>query len=243
MKFRTAFISDIHLGTKISQTEKLLDFLKENKFDNIYLVGDVVDMSAVRRHSFYWDDTHNTVIQKILRLARKGVKITYIIGNHDIYLDFLDKEYFGNVKIKERDIYLGLNGEKCLVMHGHQLDGAIRKLVWLYWLGDAMYSWALIISFILNRFRRMAGFDDWSLSLYLKTKVKNVVKFVNNYERLVIESAKQSGSGINTVIVGHIHMTEDKNLHGIRYLNCGCWTEFCSAVVEHDKGGFELLKI
>ncbi|MEM4248267.1 MAG: UDP-2,3-diacylglucosamine diphosphatase, partial [Candidatus Nanoarchaeia archaeon] len=135
MKYRTIFISDVHLGTKISQTEKLLDFFRENECEKLYLVGDIVDMAAIRRHMFYWDETHNTVIQKLLRMARKGVKITYIIGNHDIYLSFLIREVFGLITIKEKDIHKTLKGDACLVMHGHQLDGAIRKIPWLYWLG------------------------------------------------------------------------------------------------------------
>ncbi len=243
MKYRSVFISDLHLGTKIAQTEKLLDFLRDNEFDRLFLVGDIVDMFAIRRHMFHWDESHNTVIQKFLRLARKGVKIVYIIGNHDIYIEFLVKEDFGRIRIRERDSYTTAAGERCLIMHGHQLDGAIRKIPWLYWLGDTMYSVALFMNRMLNFAQRLFGFDEWSLSLYLKTKVKNVIQFINNYERLVIREVKASKTPVDTVIVGHIHMAEDKLIEGIRYLNCGCWTEFCSAIVEEEDGKLTLLRI
>lgn len=242
MKYKTLFISDIHLGTSLSQTERLLQFLKDNEFGKIYLVGDIVDMTAVRR-KFYWDENHNTVIQKIMRLARKGVQIIYIIGNHDIFLEFFIREHFGNIKLRERDVHVTADGHKCLVMHGHQFDGIITEMKWLYWLGDTMYDFALVLNKWFNKSRSLIGKPYWSLSLYLKTKAKNVLKFIGNYEQLVIHEVKKTSGGTDTVIVGHIHMLADKEISGIRYLNCGCWTEFCSAVVEHEDGRLEALKI
>jgi UDP-2,3-diacylglucosamine pyrophosphatase LpxH len=242
MKYNTIFVSDIHLGTTVSQTAKLLKFLKENEFDKLYLVGDIVDMTAIRRRYFYWDENHNTLLQKILRMARKGVQVEYIVGNHDIFLEFFIHDHFGNIKLKERDVHVTADGRKCLVMHGHQFDGVIKKLPLLYWLGDTMYDFALLVNMWFNRVRTLLGKDYWSLSLYLKTKVKNVMKFINNYEQLVIHEVKKD-KNCDTVIVGHIHMAADKEISGIRYLNCGCWTEFCSAVVEHEDGRLELIMI
>ena len=242
MKYRTVFVSDIHLGTRISQADEFLDFLRDNEFNTLYLVGDIIDMSAIKRN-FYWDEKFNTVLQKLLRLARKGKKIIYIIGNHDIYLEFFMAEHFGNIELKERDVYITADGTKCLVMHGHQFDGIIREMGWLYWLGDTMYDIALLLNRIFNFFRHLLGLDKWSLSLYLKTKVKNAIKFINNYEHLVVHELRKSQSDAKVVIAGHIHMLADKNISGIRYLNCGCWTEFCSAVVEHEDGRLEAIKI
>ncbi len=239
MKYRTIFISDIHLGTSASRPDELLKFLKENEFEKLYLVGDIIDMTAIRRRYFYWDEMHNTLLQKILRMARKGVKVEYIVGNHDIFLEFFAHEHFGNIELKERDVHVTADGRKCLVIHGHQFDGVINKLPLLYWLGDTMYDFALFINRWFNWFRRLFGKDYWSLSLYLKTKVKNVIKFVNNYEQLLVHEAKKE-LGVRAVIAGHVHMAADKEISGIRYLNCGCWTEYCSAVVEHEDGRFEL---
>ncbi len=242
MKYKTIFISDVHLGTAVSQTERLLKFIKENEFEKLYLVGDIVDMTAIRRRYFFWDENHNTILQKILRMARKGVKVEYIIGNHDIFLEFFAQEHFGSIELKERDVHVTADGRRCLVMHGHQFDGVIMKLPWLYWLGDTMYDFALSANRWFNMARHLVGKDYWSLSLYLKTKVKNVIKFMNNYEQLVIHEVKKDGS-FDTVIVGHIHMAADKEISGIRYLNCGCWTEFSSAVVEHLDGRLELVMV
>jgi UDP-2,3-diacylglucosamine pyrophosphatase LpxH len=175
-------------------------------------------------------------------MARKGVRIEYIIGNHDIFLEFFIQDHFGNIKLLERDVHITADGRKCLVMHGHQFDGVIKKMPWLYWLGDTMYDFALFMNTWFNRARSLLGKDYWSLSLYLKTKVKNVIKFMNNYEQLVVHEVKKDKS-FDTVIVGHIHMAADKEISGIRYLNCGCWTEFCSAVVEHEDGKLELIMV
>jgi UDP-2,3-diacylglucosamine pyrophosphatase LpxH len=242
MKFRTVFVSDLHIGTRISQADVFLDFLKEHEFEKLYLVGDIIDMSALRR-DFYWNEAFNTVLQKILRLARKGTKIVYIIGNHDIYLEFFIKEHFGNILLKERDIHHTASGDKCLVMHGHQFDGIVKEIGWLYRFGDTMYDLALFVNRIFNLFRKLFGYEQWSLSLYLKTKVKNVIQFINNYEQLVVHESRNSQIRVNVVIAGHIHICEDKLISDVRYLNCGCWTEFCSAVVEHTDGRLELLKI
>ncbi len=242
MKYRTVFVSDMHLGTKISQADAFLDFLRDNEFDRIYLVGDIIDMSAIRRN-FYWNEKFNTVLQKLLRLARKGSSVVYVIGNHDIYLEFFLAEHFGNIELKERTVHVTADGVKCLVMHGHQFDGVIKEMGWLYWLGDTMYDIALFLNRIFNIFRRLFGLDQWSLSLYLKTKVKNAIKFINDYEQLVVHELRKSQPDAKVVIAGHIHMCADKDISGIRYLNCGCWTEFCSAVVEQEDGRLEVLKI
>jgi UDP-2,3-diacylglucosamine pyrophosphatase LpxH len=182
-------------------------------------------------------------LQKLLRLARKNVSVIYVIGNHDIYLEFFIKEHFGNIQLKERVVHVTASGEKCLIMHGHQFDGVIKGIGWLYWLGDTMYDIALFVNRIFNMSRRLFGLEQLSLSLYLKTKVKNVIKFINNYEQLIVHELRKSHPDVRTVIAGHIHMCADKDISGIHYLNCGCWTEFCSAVVEHEDGRLELIKI
>ncbi|MCX6984602.1 MAG: UDP-2,3-diacylglucosamine diphosphatase, partial [Lentisphaerae bacterium] len=126
-------------------------------------------MTAIRRRHFYWDENHNTLLQKILRMARKGVRIEYIIGNHDIFLEFFMQDHFGNIKLLERDVHITADGRKCLVMHGHQFDGVIKEMPWLYWLGDTMYDFALFLNTWFNKARFLIGKDYWSLSFYLKT--------------------------------------------------------------------------
>ena len=239
MNYKTLFISDIHIGTGNSQTLKLLDFLDNNKFEKIYLVGDIIDMIMLKR-KFYWKKRHNKVIQKILKLSKTS-EIIYIIGNHDIYLETFLNEKFGNVLIKERDIHTTKKNEKCLVLHGHQFDGALMTYTWLYWIGSLAYDFSLWMNRWVNRIRKLLGMNYWSLSMYLKSKTKKAIKFINNFENLVVDYAKKSN--VDTVIAGHIHMKEDKNISNVRYMNCGCWTEFTSCIVETLDGDLKLLDI
>ena len=238
MKYKTAFVSDFHLGTPVSQVDKILDFLKNNEFEKIYLIGDIIDMIAMKKH-FLWNTNHNTVIQKILRLARKNSEIVYIYGNHDYFLELFNSEIFGNIKITEREIYTTVSGKKMLIFHGHQMDGIIKDMTWLYNLGDSAYTFALSLNSIVNKLRSLFGLKYWSLSMYLKSKVKNIIKFVNNFEKLVVEEAEKSK--VDIVVCGHIHMSADKEIGNIRYINTGCWTETCSALVEHFDGTLELI--
>jgi UDP-2,3-diacylglucosamine pyrophosphatase LpxH len=238
-KYNTLFVSDIHLGTSISQSEKLTDFLRNNEFKKIYLVGDIIDMIAMKK-KFYWKKKHNKVIQQILKLS-KNSEIIYIIGNHDIFLESFIDEKFGNIYIKESDIHITKNNEKCLVIHGHQFDGALMTYTWLYWLGSAAYDFSLWLNKIYNKIRKFLGLDYWSLSMYLKSKTKEAINFINNFEYLVSEHGKENN--VNTIIAGHIHMKADKKIEDIRYMNCGCFTELTSCIIEDLEGNLILKDI
>ena len=246
-KYKSVFISDIHLGTDVCQHEKLLSFLKsletEDKsgyeVENLFLVGDIVDMVHMN-HSIFWTK-HRTVIKKLLRMADKNVNLFYVTGNHDYYLreEMYDlPDDLNGIRFCDKVVYLSQSCRKYLVIHGDQFDGAIRSMPWLYWLGDKAYSVALFINKWYNRIRKLFGIPYWSLSLWLKSKVKNAVKFIGNYEQLVCKKIKDEGC--TGVICGHIHKAEDKMIDDIHYLNSGCWTEFCSAIIEHSDGRMEL---
>lgn len=238
MKYNTLIISDTHLGTKISKVEKLKKFLKDNKFDKIYLNGDIIDILSMKKN-FFWKSDHNNIIRLILKLSKK-TDVRYIIGNHDIFLETFLNDSFGNIKILERDIHTTKKGEKCLVLHGHQFDGfMLKEASWLYWIGDKGYTLALHLNKYINFFRKIFKKRDWSLSMYLKENIKNVIKFVNNFEKLIVEEAKISK--VDTVICGHIHISDDKMIDGVRYMNSGCVTEFTSCIVEHKDGRLETI--
>jgi UDP-2,3-diacylglucosamine pyrophosphatase LpxH len=240
MKYNTLFISDIHLGTSNCQVDKLLDFLSNNTFNKIYLVGDIIDMIMMKR-KFYWKKKHNKVIQNLLKIS-KNTEVIYIIGNHDIFLETFIDEKFGNILVKETDIHISKKGEKCLVLHGHQFDGALMTYTWLYWLGSAAYDLSLLVNRWYNKFRtKMLKKEYWSLSMYLKSKTKEAIKFINNFEELVSDFAKKEN--VDIVIAGHIHMKEDKYIKEVRYMNCGCWTEFTSCIVETIDGELKILDI
>ncbi|MEQ9449402.1 MAG: UDP-2,3-diacylglucosamine diphosphatase, partial [Rhodospirillaceae bacterium] len=238
LKFRTIFISDIHLGTRGCKADFLLDFLKYTESDKLFLVGDIVDGWRLKKN-WFWTQAHNDVVQKLLRKARKGTDVTYVPGNHDEFArDFLDHE-FGQIKVVRDTIHLGVDGRRFLVAHGDECDGVMIYAKWLAILGDKAYCTALWLNNWFNAARRALGLPYWSLSKYLKHKVKNAVAFISNYEQAMARMAREQGA--DGVICGHIHHAEIKDIDGITYMNDGDWVESCSALVEHYDGHWEIL--
>ena len=249
MNARTIWISDLHLGTKLCQDEKLLKFLKsfENEdktgynLEKLYLNGDIIDVLQMD-HKVFWGK-HRTIIKKFLRMADKSVKIVAVQGNHEhnLFDEILNNDMsdinLNGISFKEQDIHIGVDGKKYLVMHGHQFDGVVRLNPILYALGDNLYKFMNIINKVQNTIRKFFGYNEWSFSLWIKTRVKEAVKFINNFEKLVVEEAKRQN--VDGVINGHLHVLEDKMIDGIRYLNSGTMVEFCSYIIEHEDGAIE----
>jgi UDP-2,3-diacylglucosamine pyrophosphatase LpxH len=237
-RFRTLFLSDIHLGTRGCQAERLLDFLRCHDADAVYLVGDVVDGWQLRS-GWYWPQAHNDVVQKLLRKARKGARIVYVPGNHDEFLrDYLGT-HFGGIEVVDCAIHQGGDGKRYLVVHGDHFDLVVTQARWLALLGDKAYEFAIIVNRWFNAVRRRFGFGYWSLSKWAKLKVKNAVSYIGEFEKtLVAEAARHKADG---VICGHIHLAAIHNDFGIRYINCGDWVESCTAVAEHHDGRFEII--
>jgi UDP-2,3-diacylglucosamine pyrophosphatase LpxH len=238
MDYNTLFISDIHLGSRSTQSNKLLNFLNENTFKKIYLVGDIINMNRLRK-KFIWRRKHNAVIQLLLSLS-KDSEIIYIFGKSDIYLDEFIGQRFGNILIKETDIHYTSNHEECYIIHGHQFDSALISFTKFYKIGKVAYDLTIWLNKLINGFLRLFG-NTWSLSLYLKSKNKAAKNFVENFEEMVVLAAIDEFS--SNVIAGHIHVPADKIISRVRYLNCGCWTEFTSCVVEDLDGDLKLLKV
>lgn len=238
LRFRAIWISDIHLGTRGCNAELLMDFLRSTDSDYLYLVGDIVDIWRMQK-SWYWCQNHNDVIQKILRKARKGTRVIYIPGNHDEYFRDFVGHRFGRVAILNSAVHQTADGRKFLVMHGDQFDGIVKYAKWLAFVGDSAYNFALQINIFFNMARRRLGFSYWSLSAYLKHKVKNAVEYISNYEKAVVSEARRRG--LDGVICGHIHSAEIRDCEGIVYCNDGDWVESCTAMVEHFDGSFEIL--
>lgn len=235
---RAIWLSDIHLGTRGCKAEFLLDFLRSNDSDVLYLVGDIIDGWALKR-SWYWDQHHNDVIQKLLRKARKGTRIYYIPGNHDEFArDYVDS-LFGGIIVKSSAVHDLLDGRRLLIMHGDEFDGVIRYARWLAVLGDMSYTLALTVNHWFNRLRRRLGYPYWSLSAYLKHKVKNAMKYIDNFEVVVAREA--AAQGLDGVVCGHIHKAEIRDIDGMLYCNDGDWVESCTALVETREGRLEIL--
>jgi len=237
-RFRALFISDVHLGTKGCQSEKLLEFLNSHDAEVIYLIGDIVDGWQLSS-AWYWPQSHNDVVQKLLRKARKGVRVIYIPGNHDEFLRAYYGTHFGGIEVIERAVHEAADGRRYLVMHGDLFDLVVTQARWLALLGDKAYDIALDVNRLFNAVRRRLGFPYWSLSQWLKLKVKNAVSFIGEYERTLVTEARRAGAV--GVICGHIHHPAIHEQFGIRYINCGDWVENCTAVAESFDGKFHIL--
>ena len=236
-RYRAVWISDVHLGTRGSSAAAFLHFLKENEFDTLYIVGDLIDIWSLRR-GIYWPQEHNDVIQKILRKARKGTRIIYIPGNHDEFLSGYLGAY-GEITIQKHAIHVTADGRRILVLHGHELDTVVQNIKWLALLGDLGYQFLLALNPFVNAARRVFGLDYWSLSKAVKQRVKDAVSFIGAYEDAIVRYAGRFN--VHGVLCGHIHSPIIRRIGETIYYNCGDWVENCSALAEHDDGQIELL--
>jgi UDP-2,3-diacylglucosamine pyrophosphatase LpxH len=237
-RFRSLFISDVHLGTRGCQAGRLLDFLRWHEAETIYLVGDIVDGWQLKS-AWYWPQSHNDVVQKLLRQARKGVRVVYVPGNHDEFLRDYYGTHFGGIEVTETAMHVGADGRRYLVIHGDLFDLVVTQARWLALLGSKAYDYAIVLNRVFNQWRRRLGFPYWSLAQWAKLRVKNAVNYIGEFERtLVAEAHRHDAHG---VICGHIHNAAIHDDFGIRYLNCGDWVENCTAIVEHHDGRFEIV--
>ena len=237
-KYRAAFISDLHLGTRGCNPDAVLRFLRESDFETLYIVGDLIDIWSLRR-SRYWPQTHNDVVQKILRKGRKGTRIIYVPGNHDEMLRNFRGEY-GSLAIVRRAVHQTADGRRLLVLHGDELDTVIQNVKWLAYVGDVGYQLLLRLNRPVNFLRRLLGWGHWSLSAYVKHRVKNAVAFIGEYEHAIVRYAEQYG--VQGVLCGHIHSAAAREEPGrTAYYNSGDFVESCTALVEHEDGRIELL--
>jgi UDP-2,3-diacylglucosamine pyrophosphatase LpxH len=238
-RFRTIFISDIHLGTRACQAQALLEFLRLHDAETIYLIGDIIDGWALKG-GWYWPQSHNDVVQKILRKARKGTRIIYLPGNHDEFLRDFYGTHLGGIEVQETAVHETADGKRYLVLHGDAFDFVIRNHRWLAHLGDAAYDLAIFCNRLATAVRRRMGLPYWSLSAWAKGKVKNAVNVISRFEdALAREAAAAEAHG---VICGHIHAPASRMIKDIHYLNTGDWVESLTAIVEHDDGRMEIIR-
>jgi UDP-2,3-diacylglucosamine pyrophosphatase LpxH len=238
LRVRTVWISDLHLGTPGCQAKALLDFLKHVECETLYLVGDIVDGWQLRR-SWYWPQSHNDVVQKLLRKARKGTRILFVPGNHDEFARKYFTHDFGGIEVVEEAVHVTADGRRLWVTHGDLFDGVVQCAKWLAYVGDTLYTVALKLNQHLNSLRARMGLPYWSLSKYLKLKVKRAVSYVSDFEQAVAREAKRRG--VQGVVCGHIHHAELREIDGVLYANDGDWVESLTALVEHPDGGLEIL--
>jgi UDP-2,3-diacylglucosamine pyrophosphatase LpxH len=238
MHYRAIFISDLHLGTPGCQADALLDFLKEHTSDYLYLVGDIIDGWQLRRR-WYWPQAHNDVIQKLLRKARKGTRVIYVPGNHDEFARHFLDHHFGGIEVMEEAVHRTADGRQLWVIHGDYFDAVVQQAKWLAYVGDYLYEFTLKLNRYLNNMRGRLGLPYWSLSAYLKHKVKKALNYVTDFENAVAHEAEKQG--YQGVVCGHIHRAEIRDVNGILYCNDGDWVESRTALVENEQGELSLL--
>lgn len=238
-RYRAVFISDLHLGTPGCRAEDLLNFLKASSSEHLYLVGDIIDGWQLRRR-WYWPQAHNDVVQKLLRRARKGCRVVFVPGNHDEFARGFIGHQFGGIEVVEDAVHVTADGKRLWVTHGDYFDGVIQCAKWLAYLGDNLYEFTLKLNRYLNHLRAKFGLPYWSLSAYLKHKVKKAVNFISDFEQAVAHEAKKRGH--QGVVCGHIHHAEIREIDGVLYCNDGDWVESLTALVEHHDGRLELVR-
>jgi len=239
-RYRTVWISDTHLGLKEARTDFLFDFLSITHCETLYLVGDIIDGWKMQSGGFRWPDINNDIVKLVLEKARKGTKVIYVPGNHDeMFRDYADAEV-NNIQLLERATHTTADGRKLLVMHGDEFDYVVMHNRWIAKLGSNLYDFTLMLNRWFNLLRRKLGLRYWSLSAYLKGRVKEAVKYIGNFEQAVVREAREHG--YDGIVCGHIHHATIAEYAGIEYINCGDWVESCTAIAEHENGRLELIR-
>ncbi|OYX65628.1 MAG: UDP-2,3-diacylglucosamine hydrolase [Sphingomonadales bacterium 32-64-17] len=241
-KFRTVWISDIHLGTKGCNAELLIDFLDNVDCETMYLVGDIIDGWRLKK-KFYWPAAHNDIVWRIMKRAKRGTRVVYIPGNHDEMFRQFTGLNFGGIEIRRAAFHDTADGRRLMVLHGDEFDAVMLSHRWLAFVGDTLYHVLMGLSHQVNVVRRWLGLPYWSLSKMAKHKVKNAVEFIGQYEEVVSRAAAERG--VDGVVCGHIHTAEHRMFshsgRDIEYWNDGDWVEGCNALVEHADGKMEIL--
>jgi UDP-2,3-diacylglucosamine pyrophosphatase LpxH len=238
-RYRTVWISDVHLGTRGCKAEMLVDFLRSFEADQVYLVGDIVDGWSLRK-GWFWPDAHNEVVRRLLKMAHRGTRVMLIVGNHDEVLGDYAGFSFGGVELAMEAVHRTADGRRLLVTHGDKFDGVVLYARWLAFLGDQAYSLMLRANILVNAVRRRVGLPYWSLSAYLKKRVKNAVQFVCNFEAALAHEA--TSRGFDGIVCGHIHCAEIRTIGDITYFNDGDWVESCTALVEDHAGAISIVE-
>lgn len=237
-RYRTVWISDVHLGTRGCKAELLLKFLRSHDCDTLYLVGDIIDFWRLKK-AWFWIQSHNDVVLEVLSKAQGGTKIVYVPGNHDEGARDYCALHFAGIHVVREHIHESADGRRFLVIHGDEFDCVVKYAKWLAYLGDTAYQLALSLNHWFNEMRRRLGYPYWSLSAYLKSMVKNAVQYIDNFERALAEEARRRG--FDGVICGHIHRAEIRHTEGVLYCNSGDWVESCTALAEDERGRFQII--
>ncbi|CAD7694823.1 unnamed protein product [Ostreobium quekettii] len=221
----------------MERAEPFLELLEQFEPRELYIVGDFIDGWKLKRR-WRWLPVYDQILQRLMDLRRRGAKIYYTPGNHDDFLrGFLAN--FGVVEIKDQFVHTAADGRRFLVMHGDQFDSIEQNAQWLSWTASFAYDVLLSTNWLVNRIRGKKV-DPYAFCGMVKRRVKRLVRHVSEFEGQLVESARDSDC--NGIICGHIHSPRIVDVDGLAYCNTGDWVENCSALVEYEDGGFQLLR-
>lgn len=240
-RYRTIWISDVHLGTTGCKAEHLVDFLKHNTCDTLYLVGDIIDGWKLRS-TWYWPQEHTNVIRKVLTKAKRDTDVYYVTGNHDEFLrKFVGYQLeIGNIRLVNEHVHETADGRKLLVIHGDFFDVITRYHRWIALAGDAIYEGTMHFNYWFNRARAVLGMRYWSLSAFAKQHVKTAVSVISTFEESLARECRRRE--LDGVVCGHIHHAEARDIEGVTYYNCGDWVESCTALAEDYNGRIHVVR-
>lgn len=238
--YKSVFISDLHLGSKHCNADKLLNFLDGLETEKLYLVGDIVDGWRLQK-KWYWPNKHNKIVQKLIKIAKKS-EVIYITGNHDEFLRTIPDINIGKVTVYNRFDHVGVDGKRYLVTHGDIFDHLMRTRSgrFVMHLGDVAYDGLIYLNRLINGLRKIFNRPPWSLAKYLKNKAKAAATYIGDFEQEMAMYCKKKG--YDGIICGHIHHATIKNFDGVTYMNDGDWCESCTALVETKAGTFTIIQ-
>jgi UDP-2,3-diacylglucosamine pyrophosphatase LpxH len=239
--YRTVFVSDLHLGFRGARAEEFAAFLKRMECEHLYLVGDMVDMWSLRQR-WFWPATHNQVVRRVLKFAKRGTRITYVPGNHDEGLRNYAGIDLAGIRIAKQAVHRTADGRSLLVCHGDEYDLVVQHSALLSRLGTLGYDYLVALNRLVNDVRALFGFGRWSFSQAIKKRVKGACTFVSRFEDVLCDEARRRG--LQGVVCGHIHEPRIVGrADGMSYANCGDWIERASALVEHADGRMEIVDV
>ncbi|WP_162932589.1 UDP-2,3-diacylglucosamine diphosphatase [Solimonas sp. K1W22B-7] len=240
-RHRTLWISDVHLGSEGCKARALVEFLRQNECENLYLVGDIFDGWKLRA-KFYWPPDHSRVLHAVIAKARKGTKVHYIAGNHDDFLrQFVRKQLrLGRIRLANEAVHTTADGRRLLVIHGDVFDEVVSNMPLLAHASDLAYTLLMRADTAWQRWNGVAE-PMPKLSAMVKTQVKSVTQYLSGVDEKMLHRCRNEG--LNGVVTGHTHHAEVRYVrNGVTSFNCGDWVESCTALAEDFQGEIRILK-
>jgi UDP-2,3-diacylglucosamine pyrophosphatase LpxH len=229
-------MSDLHLGARQSQTEKILKFLEENQSDKLILNGDIIDGWALKNGG-KWKKDCTKIFRKFMKSSEKGTEVIYIRGNHDDFLKPFIPFTLNNIKIVRKYVHIGLDNRTYFCFHGDVLDFVIMKARWLAVIGGWSYDFVILLNTLYNKIRKLLNLNYHSLANDIKQSVKGAINFVSDFESGAKGLTKEKG--FDVAVCGHIHQPKLE----IDYMNSGDFCENSTCLVEDKKGNWKILNI